>query len=105
MNKKIITSKEQLLNFLCENVWVKNLAIEEKLNVSLSVKTRLIEGTKKSMERANNCKSSEEIALFFFNALVSEPGKNHHENIKRYNLISFEDVREEFEKLCYGEDV
>jgi len=103
MCRKIVATKEQLFNFLYEQVWAKNLEKEKKLNVSPSEKAKLIEGTMKSIERAKNFNSAEEIVQFFFEALVSTPGKNRFKNLKKNNLISFEDVKEEFNKLCYGE--
>jgi len=103
MCRKIVATKEQLFNFLYEQVWAKNLEKEEKLNISPSEKAKLIEGTKKSIERVKNFNSAEELVSFFFEALVSVPGKNRFRNLKKYNLISFEDVKEEFEKICYGE--
>jgi len=49
-------------------------------------------------------KISEEVVNFFWNNIVNNPrGLDSHKVFRECGLTTFEDVRSEFNFLCYGE--
>ena len=55
-------------------------------------------------ELLNEMKTAEDVSNFFWYNIITNPrGYDSHKKFKELGLITFEDIREEFNILCYGE--
>ena len=50
--------------------------------------------------RLNNLRSSEKVRVFFWNAMATDRGIDSYTQIHAIGGITFEDVREQFKRLC-----
>jgi hypothetical protein len=99
-DKKIIASKENLINFLDHRVL---LPVINDIRDTIIVK----EAKRKALhtkEIFDSMKTSGEVANFFWNNIINNPrGYDSHKVLKECGFTTFEDVRSEFNFLCYGE--
>lgn len=86
-------SKEDLIKFLDENVLIPaenhpmaTATIKKKVHI-----TRI---------RLNEQVNAEKVKQFFWSALVTDRGIDSYKKIKDIDAPTFEDVREEFKRLC-----
>lgn len=86
-------TKEELINFLerkvltpTENNPRADSTIKKKVSIT---RTRL----KKQI-------SAEKVELYFWNAMATDNGIDSYKKISRIGAPTFEDVRDEFKKLC-----
>lgn len=86
-------TKEELIKFLEENVLnpaetnpAADLTIKRKINA-----TRM---------RLNNLISAEKVEQFFWSAMATDNGIDSYKKISNIGAPTFEDVRDEFKKLC-----
>jgi len=99
-DKKIIASKENLINFLEDKVLFPAINDERETIIVKEAKRKALH-TKQLFEKM---KTSEEVVYFFWNNIVNNPrGLDSHKVFKECGLTTFEDVRGEFNFLCYGE--
>lgn len=97
-NKPVIASRETIINFLNNEVLLKAKndprATEEIL--------RKIDHTHEQLK--NELPTNEDI-VNWFNLLMNSPrGIHSYTHFKNAGLTTFEDVRERFYELCYGEE-
>jgi len=99
-DKKIIASKENLLNFLEHKVLLPAINDERVTDIVKEAKRKALH-TKQLFDKM---KTSEEVVNFFWSNIVNNPrGLDSHKVFKEGGLTTFEDVRDEFNCLCYGE--
>jgi hypothetical protein len=97
-NKPVVASKETIVNFLNEKVLLKAKNDPRATNEIL----RKIERTYEELEK--ELPTNEDI-VNWFNLLMNSPrGINSYTHFKNAGLTTFEDIREEFYKLCYGQE-
>jgi hypothetical protein len=96
MEKPVIASREHLIAFLNDKV------LEPALNnTDCPVEIRRkVEHTK---ELLNKTDTADEVSNFFwYNIITSLRGYDSYKKFKELSFTTFEDVREEFNFLCYG---
>jgi len=99
-NKKIIVSKENLINFLDHKVLLPAINDKRETSIVKEAKRKALH-TKQLFDKM---KTSEEVVNFFWNNIVNNPrGLDSHRVFKECGLTTFEDLRSEFNFLCYGE--
>jgi len=99
-DKKIIASKENLINFLVHKTLLQVFDDERETPIVKESK-RNARHTKQLLE---NMKTSKEVVNFFWNSIVNNPkGLEAYKRGKECGYTTFEDVRSEFNYLCYGE--
>jgi len=86
-------TKEELINFLDENVLIP---VETNPKATATIKKK-VHGTRM---RLNEQVSAEKVEQFFWSALVTDRGIDSYKKIKGIDAPTFEDVREQFKKLC-----
>ncbi|MBU3011822.1 hypothetical protein KO506_10435 [Polaribacter vadi] len=86
-------TKKELIDFLEEKVLnpaemnpAADLTIKRKINA-----TRM---------RLNNQVSAEKVEQFFWSAMATDKGIDSYKKISNIGAPTFEDVRDEFKKLC-----
>jgi len=86
-------TKEELINFLEKNVLTPternpqaNYTIKKKVNI-----TRI---------RLNELVSAEKVEQYFWSAMATDNGIDSYKKISSIGAPTFEDVRDEFKKLC-----
>lgn len=99
-DRKIITSKEQLINFLNHKVLVPILKDERKTAIVKEAQRR----SSLTQKLLDNMNTPEEVSNFFWDNIINNPqGYESHKILKECGFVTFEDVRNEFNFLCYGE--
>jgi hypothetical protein len=99
-DRKIIASKENLINFLDHKVLLPAIKEERETNIVKEAKRKALH-TKQLFDKM---KTSEEVVNFFWNNIVNNSrGLDSHRVFMECGLTTFEDVRGEFNFLCYGE--
>jgi hypothetical protein len=99
-DRKIIASKENLINFLEHKVLLPAINDEREISIVKEAKRKALH-TKQLFDKM---KTSEEVVNFFWNNIVNNPrGLDSHRVFKECGLTTFEDMRSEFNFLCYGE--
>jgi hypothetical protein len=97
MEKPVVASRENLIAFLDDKVLAPAI---NNTNCSEDIK-RKVEHTRELLNRTN---TAEEASNFFwYNIITSLRGYDSYKKFKEFGLTTFEDVREEFNILCYGE--
>jgi hypothetical protein len=97
MEKPVKASREHLIAFLDDKVLAP--AINGK-NCSEEIK-RKIEHTRELLDKTN---TAEEVSNFFwYNIITSLRGYDSYRKLREFGFTTFEDAREEFNLLCYGE--
>ena len=91
--KKYMKSKEELIAFL-DNKVLTPVENDPKSNITIKRKVRA------TRMRLNNLVSAEKVVEFFWNAMATDRGIDSYKKIKAIGGTTFEDVREEFKKLC-----
>lgn len=86
-------TKEQLIAFLDEKV----LSPAEKHPDASPVIQRKVKTTRM---RLKNLVSAEKVEEFFWHAMSTDRGIDSYAKLKQIDAKTFEDVREEFKKLC-----
>lgn len=86
-------SKEELITFLDHNV-LTPVENDIKSNITLKRKVRA------TRMRLHNLQSASKVEEFFWNAMASDRGIDSYKKIKAIGGVTFEDVRDEFKKLC-----
>lgn len=86
-------SKEDLIKFLDEKVLIP---VETNPKATITIKQK-VHGTRM---RLNEQVSAEKVEQFFWSSLVSDRGIDSYKKIKGIDAPTFEDVRDEFKKLC-----
>jgi hypothetical protein len=86
-------TKEELIRFLDDNVLIP---VETNPNADATIK-RKINATRM---RLNNQVSAEKVEQFFWSAMATDRGIDSYKKIKNIDAPTFEDVRDEFKKLC-----
>jgi len=87
------SSRESLIEFIDGEIFAKN---EKSPNLDDRVRG-VIERSRKMLR---DTKTAEDVIDFYWNAIT----RNHHhyQYCKEHGLITFEDLRYEFEAICYG---
>lgn len=85
-------TKEELIKFLDENVLTP---VETNPSADVTIK-RKVNATRM---RLNNQVSAEKVEQFFWSAMATDRGIDSYKKIKNIDA-TFEDVRDEFKKLC-----
>jgi len=86
-------SKKELIDFLD-----KKVLIPAELNPSAdSTIKRKVSATRM---RLNNQVSAEKVEQFFWSAMATDRGIDSYKKISNIGAPTFEDVRDEFKKLC-----
>jgi len=86
-------TKEELIKFLEENVLVpaeSNPAADIKIKRKVNA-TRM---------RLNQQVNAEKVEQYFWNAMATDNGIDSYKKISSIGAPTFEDVRDEFKKLC-----
>jgi hypothetical protein len=96
-NKPVIASKETLIRFLDDKVLLKAKNDPRATKEIL----RKIDHTHEQLE--NELPSKEDVVEWFTLLMNSPRGINSYKHFKNAGLTTFEDIREDFYKLCYGE--
>ena len=86
-------SKEDLINFLDSKVLIP---VESNIKATTTIKRKV----KATRMRLNNLVSAEKVEEFFWSAMATDRGIDSYTKIKAIGGITFEDVRDEFKKLC-----
>jgi hypothetical protein len=86
-------TKEELIKFLEDNVLIP---VESNPNADITIK-RKVNSTRM---RLNNQVSAEKVEQYFWSAMATDNGIDSYKKIKEISAPTFEDVREEFKKLC-----
>jgi len=105
--RKIVATKNELVDFLEERVWKKTFNIFKNVDkIDKVEKTELIDIMKKSYSYIkSNLKTSFDVVKWFSDSLCSFEGIQMYLRLKSIdpNIPTFEDVRIGFFSLCYGE--
>ena len=86
-------TKEELIKFLEENVFIP---AETNPDADVTIK-RKINATRM---RLNNLDSAEKVRQYFWSAMGTYRGIHSYNKISSIGERTFEDVRDEFKKLC-----
>ncbi|MUV04600.1 hypothetical protein GN157_12860 [Flavobacterium rakeshii] len=86
-------TKEELIRFLEDKVLVP---VENHPKATATIKKK-IHGTRM---RLNEQVSAEKVEQFYYTAMSTERGKDSYQKIKDIGGPTFEDVVDEFKKLC-----
>jgi hypothetical protein len=86
-------TKEELIRFLEENVLVP---VETNPNADVTIK-RKVNATRM---RLNDHVSAEKVEQYFWSAMATDNGIDSYKKISDIGAPTFEDVRDEFKKLC-----
>lgn len=86
-------TKKDLIDFLNEKVLIP---AENNPAANNTIKQK-VKGTRM---RLNNLASAEKVEIFFWNAMVTDRGIDSYKKISNIGAPTFEDVREEFKRLC-----
>ena len=89
----MLVTKEQLINFLEEKVFSPT---ENNPNVTTKIKRKI----NTTRMRLNNLASAEKVEEYFWHSMATDHGIDSYNKISQIDGITFEDVREEFKKLC-----
>jgi hypothetical protein len=99
-DRKIIATKENLINFLEHKVLLPAIN-DERDTVIVKEAKRKAKHTKQFFDKMN---TANEVANFFWDNIINNPrGFDSHKVFRECELTTFEDVRNEFNQLCYGE--
>ena len=99
-DREIIASKENLINFLNDKV-IKQALNDKRDDDFVKEAKRKAKHTKQLFDKMN---TADEVANFFWDNIINNPrGLDSHKVFRQCGLITFEDVRIEFNQLCYGE--
>jgi len=105
--RKIVATKNELINFLKERVWVKTIEIFNNVDtIDKKEKRELHTIMKKSLTYIiNDLKTPSDIVEWFSDSLCSSEGHQMYSRLKSINpdIPTFEDVRSGFFSKCYGE--
>lgn len=86
-------SKDELISFL-EKYVLNPVENNSKATKTIKMKVRA------TRMRLNNLVSAEKVEEFFWSAMATDRGIDSYTKIKAIGGITFEDVRDEFKKLC-----
>ncbi len=86
-------TKEELIEFLEKKVLIP---AETNLDADITIK-RKINATRM---RLNNQVSAEKVEQFFWSSMATDNGIDSYKKISNIGAPTFEDVRDEFKKLC-----
>lgn len=86
-------TKDELIRFLEENVLIP---VETNPNADITIK-RKVNSTRM---RLNNQLSAEKVEQYFWSAMATDNGIDSYKKISDIGAPTFEDVRDEFKKLC-----
>ena len=86
-------TKDELIRFLEENVLIP---VETNPNANVTIK-RKVNSTRM---RLNNQVSTEKVEQHFWSAMATDNGIDSYKKISDIGAPTFEDVRDEFKKLC-----
>ena len=86
-------TKDELIKFLEENVLIP---VETNSDADATIK-RKVNATRM---RLNNQVSAEKVEQFFWSAMATDNGIDSYKKISNIGAPTFEDVRDEFKKLC-----
>lgn len=86
-------TKQQLIEFLENHVLSP---VENHIGADETIKRKV----RATRMRLNNLESAEKVEEFFWNAMASDHGIDSYTKIKKIGGTTFEDVREEFKRLC-----
>ena len=98
-DRKIIALKENLINFLENKVLLPAINDERETAIVREAKRK----AKHTKQLFDKMKTVDEVVNFFWNNIVNNPrGLDSYKVFKGCGLTTFEDVRSEFNFLCYG---
>ena len=86
-------TKEELIRFLEENVLIQ---VEANPNADVIIK-RKVNATRM---RLNDLVSADKVEQYFWSAMATDNGIDSYKKISDIGAPTFEDVRDEFKKLC-----
>jgi hypothetical protein len=96
--KPVVASRESLVAFLDDKVL--RPAIEDEERCTAEVKRKVTH----TRELLSDKKTADEVANLFWDNIINNPrGLDSHKQFKECGFTTFEDIREEFNQLCYGE--
>lgn len=87
------TTKEELIKFLDDNVLTP---VENNPKATKVIKDK-VKGTRM---RLNGQVNAEKVEQFFWSAMATDRGIDSYQKIKDIDGPTFEDVRDQFKKLC-----
>jgi len=98
-DKNVISTKENLINFLNDKILLPVINDGRDTLIVKEAKNRVYH----TQEYFENMKTAEEVVDFFWDNIVNNPrGLESHKILKECGFTTFEDVRKEFNTLCYG---
>ena len=99
-DKEIITTKENLINFLTHKVLMPIINDKRKTTLVKEAKRK----AKHTEQMFNSMNTAEEVVNFFWSNIINNPrGLDSYKVCRECGFTTFEDVRSEFNFLCYGE--
>lgn len=99
-DRKIIATKENLINFLYHTIFIPIINDERKTDIVKEAKRKVAH----TQELFADIKTALEVSNFFWNNIINNPrGYDSYKVLKECGFTTFEDVRSEFNLLCYGE--
>jgi hypothetical protein len=100
-DKPVKASKESLTAFLDEKVLAPPLEDERKTDAVAEVQRKSVH----TRELLGKLKTAGEVVNFFWDNIINNPrGLDSHKKYKACGFKTFEDIREEFNQLCYGDE-
>jgi hypothetical protein len=99
-DRTIITSKEILVNYINDRVLIPAINDKRESDFVKEAKRKACH----TQEYLNKMNTANEIVNFFWDNIINNPrGLDSHKVFKECGLTTFEDIRTEFNLLCYGE--
>ena len=99
-DRKVIASKENLINYLYEKIFLPILNDKRETDIVKKAKRKVIY----TQDCFSKMKTREEVVNFFWDNIVNNPrGLDSYRVLKECGFTTFEDVREEFTVLSYGD--
>jgi hypothetical protein len=106
-NKKVKASKETLVNFLKDRIWDPSFdMLDNSQSIDSSLKKQLKNKMRKAYDEISGFETAEEVEQWFRKHLYSKEGIKMYDelkSIKDIDMPTFEDNRNAFMQLCYGE--
>jgi len=101
-DRKVVASKESLISFLKKRVLLPIIKDKRELDKVKEAQDRV----KRTQEYMDKMKTANEVVNFFWNNIVNNPrGLESYKILKECGFTTFEDVREEFTTLSYGDNI
>jgi hypothetical protein len=106
-NKEIVASKDELVNFLKESIWDVSISrLKDSQACDADLRKELNNKWRGAYDEVSAFETAEEVEQWFRKHLYSKEGIKMYDelkSIKDIDLPTFEDNREAFMQLCYGE--